>query len=59
MPRRIAGYGLPRRNGEAPPLNISAEAWPGVLGVLCSQRVTGLAVAAWEAGWLMLTDAQS
>jgi hypothetical protein len=59
LPRRIAGYGLPSRNGEGSSLEISAEAWPLVLAVLRGERITGLAVAAWEDGWLRLTDGQT
>jgi hypothetical protein len=58
LPRRIASFGLSGRDG-GEPIRVPDDAWPVVLSVLRGERVTGVAVAAWEAGWLMLTEGQS
>jgi hypothetical protein len=57
LPRRIAGYGLSDRDGQEP-IRVPDDAWQVVLAVLRGQGVTGVAVAAWEAGRLQLTEGQ-
>ena len=54
MAHRIAGHGT----AEGDPVSVPADRWRPLLGTLVSQRLTGLAVAALEAGELELTQDQ-
>ncbi len=54
MAQRIAAY----TTGEADPMRVPTDRWRPLLGILVSQRLTGLAVAALEGGSLELTDEQ-
>ena len=54
MAHRIAGHGT----AEGDPVIVPADRWRPLLGTLVSQRLTGLAVAALEAGELELTQDQ-
>ena len=54
MAHRIAAQGT----GEGDPAIVPADRWRPLLGTLVSQRLTGLAVAALEAGELELTQEQ-
>ncbi len=55
--RRVAAFGLPgTESGEIMP---QAGAWPAIVARLSTQRLTGLGVAALEAGALKLGDAEA
>jgi len=54
--RAIGGFGLP---GPEPPIDVPTDAWPSVLTTLAAGRMTGLAVAAAEAGHLRLSASQA
>jgi hypothetical protein len=53
-PRRIAAFGLPDTDGA--PLVVGEAEWPAFFGRVVDQRLTGLAVAGLEAGWLAVPD---
>lgn len=61
-PRRLAGlvaaFGLPALESR-PSLRVSGEEWPTVLTLLMHERLTGLAVAGAQAGWLRLGDRET
>lgn len=57
MTSAIAGFGLPGRGGNWEP--VSAQRWPALSHALVRDRLTGLAVAAWEAGELALSEDQA
>jgi hypothetical protein len=52
----VAGFGLPRK--DPAPARVAKEDWPGFLGTLGFQRLSGLAVAAAGSGSLVLSDEQ-
>jgi hypothetical protein len=54
---RVAGFGLPGHGG--PPLEILPEAWPRFLLAVSAERMTGVATAAAESGWLGLSTDQA
>jgi hypothetical protein len=54
MAHRIAAHGT----GEGDPVTVPADRWRPLLGMLVTQRLTGLAVAALEDGGLELTPEQ-
>lgn len=56
--RRIASYGLRRRDEPMMAPEVPDALWPGVLRSVAKQRITGLASAAARAEALLLTDAQ-
>jgi hypothetical protein len=55
--RRVAAFGLPGSE-EREPVRIAEERWPATLAELDREKLTGLAVAAAEAGALSLNDEQ-
>jgi hypothetical protein len=57
LERSIGGFGLP--GPEPPPIELPAERWRPFIATLSTGRMTGIAVAAAEAGHLRLTDAQT
>jgi len=57
---RIAAFGMPPAEGGGEDrLTVPTEAWGPVVGMLNAQRLHGLAVAALEAGYLMLSPADA
>lgn len=58
LTRRVAGFDLPIGNGQGSPLPISEDTWGSLLGGLVTERLTGLAVAAAEEGYLRLSEGQ-
>ena len=56
LARRIAAFGLPGHDGEAPPIRVPAESSDGLRACLHAQRLTGIATAGVEAGWLRLSE---
>jgi len=54
MARRIAAFGLE----DPEPLRVSEARWPALLGVVVSQRLTGLAEVGIREGWLRVSSAQ-
>jgi len=57
--RRIAAFGVDQLEGDAQPFTVPEPAWRGSLGAVVHQRLTGLAVAAWEADRLALSAQQT
>jgi hypothetical protein len=55
---KLAAFGLGNGDPAATPLAVGAEVWPGVLGLLKQDRITGFALAAAQAGRLDLSDGQ-
>jgi Uncharacterised nucleotidyltransferase len=55
---RITAFGLPGVPGEEN-MSVAEDAWEPMLGSLTKERLTGLAVAAAESGWLELSDRQA
>jgi hypothetical protein len=55
---RIAAIGLPGVPGEEG-MSVAEDAWEAVVGYLTKERLTGLAVAAAESGWLELSEHQA
>jgi hypothetical protein len=55
---RIAGFGLTPDGGAGESFEVPAESWPFLLKSLKLEKITGLAVAAAERGWLRLSDGQ-
>jgi len=49
---RIAAFGLPP--AERPPVSVDEEIWPVLSQVLTTRRLTGIALAALDEGWLSL-----
>jgi putative nucleotidyltransferase-like protein len=56
--RRIAAFGLPGGTNSSEPVSLSTGTWRGVSPYLVDQRLTGLAVASSQSGWLQLADEQ-
>lgn len=54
---RVAGWGLPEQ-AVAVPVRTLEDEWPRALSQFGQQKLTGIAVAAAEAGWLDLQDDQ-
>jgi hypothetical protein len=54
----IAAFGLPTRR-DVSACEVSADRWPAFLAQLGEQRLTGLAVASYQAGLLQITDGQA
>lgn len=59
LARRLAGFGLREDGASVEPVPVAGERWRSLLARLVAQRLTGLAVAAAEAGWLRLADRQA
>jgi hypothetical protein len=57
LARWVAGFGL-ASDGETLPVSVSDQSWSPAFAYLNAQRLTGLAVAAAEAGALSLTESQ-
>lgn len=57
--RRITAFGLPDGDAGSAPIALGEQEWEQVLGRLKNNRITGLALAGAEAGWLELTDEQT
>jgi len=57
LARRVAGFGLP--GSDHRPWSVPDDVWPSLLAGLAAQRITGLAVAGAEAGWLVMSDPQA
>ena len=55
--RRIAATSLPD-SSEGAPVGVPPAAWPRILGRVVQERLSGLAVAAAQDGWLQLNDDQ-
>ncbi len=53
----IAGFGLPGTDDR--PVNVGGETWSETLAHIKGQRLSGLATAAWEGGWLRLSEEQA
>jgi hypothetical protein len=56
--RWVAGFGLPQSAATSEGIDLTETAWPPILAALHGRRLTGLAVAAAEAGMIRLTDEQ-
>jgi hypothetical protein len=56
--RRIASYGLRRRNEASPAPEVPDALWPSVLRSVAKQRITGIASAAAREEALLLTKGQ-
>jgi hypothetical protein len=56
---RIAGFGLPTEGDSEEGVEIPPEIWPPVLAALRVEKITGLAVAGAERGWLRLSEDQA
>lgn len=57
--RHVAAFGVDGQDRDAGHLSVPEQAWRQALGDLARQRLTGLAVAAWQAGWLRLSAQQT
>lgn len=55
--RHIAATSLPGWS-QGPPTQVPRDAWPRLLGGIAQERLSGLATAAVEQGWLVLEDDQ-
>lgn len=58
LARRVASFGLSDEGSERLALSVPEESWSVLLVTLAQQRLTGLAVAGAEQGWLRLSSAE-
>jgi hypothetical protein len=58
LARRVAGFALPGSSNGTESLSVPEELWPSFKSAVKAQRLTGLAVAGAEDGWLRLSEAQ-
>ena len=53
--RRISSFGLTGAPDDTEPVSVGASDWPVVVGKMRRHKLTGLVVAAMDAGWLRLS----